>query len=218
MAPLSLVILISGSGSNLQAIIDRIEQGLLNARIKAVISNRPDAFGLKRAMSHGIPTLSLDHKNYQDRASFDEVLRNHIDELNPDLIVLAGYMRILSKQFIKHFHPYIINIHPSLLPLYQGLNTHQRALDNGDREHGVSIHVVTPELDAGPVVLQGRFAIRESDDRQSLQHKAHRIEHRMYPKVLEWIAEGKLVLKQETVEFDGHQLNSPLQFEDQKTG
>lgn len=218
MPPLSLVILISGSGSNLQAIIDQIEQGTLNARIKAVISNRPDAFGLKRAKSQGIPTLSLDHKNYQDRASFDEVLRQHIDELKPDLIVLAGYMRILSEKFIEHFHPNIINIHPSLLPLYQGLNTHQRALDNGDREHGVSIHVVTPELDAGPILLQGRFTIQGNDDKLSLQQKAHLIEHRMYPKVLEWIAEGKLALKPDAVEFNGSRLTNPLQFEDQETG
>ena len=215
MSPLSLVVLISGSGSNLQAIIDQIESGALNAKIEAVISNRPDAFGLKRAMKHGIPTLGLDHKNYPDRASFDKVVRNHIDEMNPDLIVLAGYMRILSMEFIEHFHPNIINIHPSLLPRYQGLNTHQRALENGDREHGVSIHVVTPELDAGPVIMQGRFEIQDNDDPQSLQQKAHQIEHRMYPEVLQWIADGKLRLKQDNVEFNGQAIPAPLQLENQ---
>lgn len=217
MSPLSLVILISGSGSNLQAIIDQIETGNLNAKIKAVISNRPDAFGLKRALQHGIPILSLDHKKYPDRASFDDDIKNHIDELNPDLIVLAGYMRILSQPFIEHYYPNILNIHPSLLPRYQGLNTHQRALDNGDREHGVSIHVVTPELDAGPVVLQGRFAIQENDDAQSLQQKAHQIEHQMYPRVLQWIADGKLRLKQDVVEFNGQPLSGPLAFDDKET-
>ena len=164
-SPLSLVVLIAGSGSNLQAIIDAIEQGELNARIRAVISNRPDALGLQRAQQHGIEAIALDHTQFDCRANFDARLQQEIDALRPDLIVLAGYMRILTEGFIEHFAPNMLNIHPSLLPKYQGLNTHQRALDNGDDLHGISIHVVTPELDSGPVILQGHFAIETGDDK-----------------------------------------------------
>ena len=213
MKPLSLVVLISGSGSNLQAIIDAIEAGMLNAQIRAVISNRPDAYGLTRAREHGIPAISLDHTQFSDREHFDRQLQQQIDDLHPDLIVLAGYMRILSTAFIQHFHPHILNVHPSLLPRYQGLRTHQRALDNGDREHGVSIHIVTPELDSGPVILQGRFAIDPSDTADSLQQKAHRLEHRMYPQVLQWFSEGRLSLEDGQPWFDHQPLQQPIEFQ-----
>ncbi len=210
MPPLKLVVLISGSGSNLQAIIDAIEHGGLNARIMAVVSNRPDAYGLERARRHGIATVALDHTTFASRELFDQALADSIDRYQPDLLVLAGYMRILSAQFIDHFFPRMLNIHPSLLPRYQGLNTHQRALDNGDAEHGISIHVVTPELDAGPVILQGRFAIEVDDTAESLQQKGHQLEHRMYPQVLQWLAEGRLNLEGSTPRFDDQPIQQPL--------
>jgi phosphoribosylglycinamide formyltransferase 1 len=210
MNPLSLVVLISGSGSNLQAIIDSIEDGRLNAEIRAVISNRPDAYGLQRARKHGIEAISLDHKAFSERALFDQQLQLKIDEFQPDLIVLAGYMRILTEQFIKHYWPNMINIHPSLLPKYQGLNTHQRALENKDSIHGASIHVVTPELDSGPVILQGQFKIEDGDDANSLQQKTHLLEHLMYPQVLQWFAEKRLQFNQGIPEFDHAPLQQPL--------
>jgi phosphoribosylglycinamide formyltransferase 1 len=210
MNPLSLVVLISGSGSNLQAIIDSIDKGQLNAQIKAVISNRPDAYGLQRARENGIQAISLDHKQFSERELFDQQLQQQIDHYKPDLIVLAGYMRILSEAFIRHFWPNMINIHPSLLPRYQGLNTHQRALDNKDDVHGVSIHVVTPQLDSGPVILQGQFKIEDGDDVNSLQQKTHLLEHQMYPQVLQWFAEKRLQFNQGVPEFDHAPLQQPL--------
>lgn len=212
MPTLSLVVLISGSGSNLQAIIDAIENGQLDAKIQAVISNRPDAYGLTRARQHGVSAISLDHKAFDTREQFDQQLQQQIERLQPDIIVLAGYMRILTSDFIDHFFPRILNIHPSLLPKYQGLHTHQRALDNKDREHGVSIHVVTPELDAGPVIIQGKFPVEEADDSDSLQQKAHQLEHQMYPLVLQWISQQRLRITQESTVFDNEIITQPLLF------
>lgn len=214
MDKLLLVVLISGSGSNLQAIIDAIDKGELNACIQAVISNRPDSFGLQRARRHGIPTVSLDHKQFSSRDLFDQRLQQEIEALRPDLIVLAGYMRILSTAFIHHFSPNILNIHPSLLPKYQGLYTHQRALDNEDGLHGVSIHIVTPELDSGPIILQGQFAIEADDDSDSLQQKAHRLEHRMYPLVLKWFSEKRLQIKDSLPVFDNETIEQPLLYDE----
>ena len=213
MKPLSLVILLSGNGSNLQAIIEKIQAGDVNAEIVAVISNRPDAYGLQRAREHGIQAISLDHKTFSGREAFDQHLQQQIDQFNPDLIVLAGYMRILSTDFIRHYWPNMINIHPSLLPKYQGLNTHQRALENQDAEHGVSIHIVTAELDSGPVIVQGKFAIEASDDAESLKQKVHQLEHQMYPQVIQWLAEKRLQLTAGLPQFDGTQLSKPLVFD-----
>ena len=210
-----LIVMISGSGSNLQAIIDAIESGELNATIKAVISNRPDAFGLQRAKKHGIEAIALDHQQFKSRHSFDKRLTREIERFQPDVIVLAGYMRILSEAFIQHFSPNLLNIHPSLLPKYQGLHTHQRVLENNDRQHGVSIHVVTPELDAGPVILQGQFDVEHSDDAESLQQKAHKLEHQMYPLVLKWLSEKRLTFIQGIPVFDNEQLQQPLSFNNQ---
>lgn len=214
MKALSLVVLISGSGSNLQAIIDAIENGQLNAKISAVISNRPDAYGLFRARQHDIPAISLDHKQFASRDLFDQRLQHEIESFQPDLIILAGYMRILTTQFINAFSPKILNIHPSLLPKYQGLNTHQRALDNNDSQHGVSIHIVTPELDSGPVIVQGKFTIETEDTSTSLQQKAHRLEHQMYPLVIKWLSEQRLQLNQGLPVFDEKPVQTPLIFEE----
>ena len=212
MQALSLVVLISGSGSNLQAIIDSIKSGDLNAEIRAVISNRPNAYGLERARNNNIPAVSLDHTLFESREQFDLQLQQTIDQYQPDIIVLAGYMRILSANIINHFFPRMINIHPSLLPKYQGLNTHQRALDNLDKEHGVSIHIVTPELDAGPVIIQGLFDIESDDDSDSLQHKAHKLEHQMYPLVLKWLSMKQLEFRDGLVVYKQETLNKPLIF------
>ncbi len=210
--PLQLVVLISGNGSNLQAIIDAIEAGSLNARINAVISNQPQALGLERARKHGIPAIALDHSLYPERENFDRVLVSEIKNFSPQLIVLAGYMRILTDYFIKQFSPNILNIHPSLLPKYQGLNTYQRALDNGDKKHGVSIHVVTPQLDAGPVILQSEYPIEEGDDIHSMQQKAHDLEYQMYPLVLKWLSEKRLKLTNDWPLFDNEKLQQAIMF------
>ena len=154
-----LCVLISGNGSNLQAMIDSIEAGQLQAEIVAVISNRPGVFGLERAVKAGIPAHCLDHKDFSDRNEFDAKLQSLIDSFSPDGVVLAGFMRILTPEFVEHFSGKLLNIHPSLLPKYKGLHTHQRAIDNGDKEHGVSVHFVTPELDGGPVIIQSRVPV-----------------------------------------------------------
>ena len=210
--PLRLAILLSGNGSNLQAIIDAIEQGLLDAEICLVLSNNAQAYGLERASNHGIETRVLDHRDFSSREAYDDALREVLDAVAPDLVVLAGFMRILGTAFIEAFSGRVINIHPSLLPAYKGLNTHQRALDNGETEHGVSIHVVTAELDDGPVLLQAGYAIEPGDTAEDLQRKGHRLEHQMYPRVLQWFSERRLRVDQGEVLYDRKPLHAPLRF------
>jgi len=190
---LAVVVLISGSGSNLQAFIDRSEE--LNIDINAVISNVSDAFGLERAKKAGISTISLPHKDFESREDFDIALANEIDKHQPDLIILAGFMRILSPNFVHQFKDKIINIHPSLLPKYKGLNTHQRAIDADDEFHGASVHLVTAELDDGPVIIQGQLHIRPEDTAESLQNRIHDIEHQIYPQAVKWISLGYIEIK-----------------------
>ncbi len=206
--PLTLAVLISGSGSNLQAIIDAIECGQLNAQIKAVVSNNPQAYGLQRAAKHGLPTHVIDHRDYAEREQYDDQLRQYLQSITPDYIVLAGYMRILSPAFIDAFKNRILNIHPSLLPAYKGLNTHQRALSNGEQQHGVSIHLVTAELDDGPILLQASYSIDAGDSVEDLQARGHRLEHQMYPRLLSWISDGELV-----IDVDGHIVYEQLPLE-----
>ena len=178
----TLAILISGNGSNLQAIIDTLGAD----RISIVISDNAYAYGLIRARNHDIATTTIDHRLYGERPDdYEMVLHNRLQSFNPDLIVLAGFMRILSAKFVSKYKNKILNIHPSLLPKYKGLNTHQRALDNNDKEHGVSIHIVTAELDAGPVLMQERFIIEEGDTVEDLQQKCHTLEHQMYPEAIQ---------------------------------
>lgn len=208
-----LVVLISGTGRNLQSIISATQTGNLNADIAAVISNRPDADGLRRAKEAGIPTEILSHLDYDSREAFDSKLAQLIDQYRPDLVALAGFMRILTPGFVKRYQGRMFNIHPSLLPKYQGLNTHQRALDAGDKEHGASIHYVTPELDGGPVVLQGRIEITTGDTSNELADRVMReIELHIYPRALAWAADGRLRLTHEGVEFDGKLLDAPMQW------
>ena len=191
---LDIVVLISGSGSNLQAFIDQADD--LNINIKAVISNKADAYGIERAKQANIAALVLPHKNFDSREAFDHALQAEIDKIKPDLIILAGFMRILSAEFVNHFANKILNIHPSLLPKYKGLNTHQRAIEANDRYHGASVHVVTAELDDGPVIIQGRLKISSEDTADTLQQKIHAIEHKIYPQAVKWLANGDIKVSQ----------------------
>ncbi len=210
--PLRLAVLISGNGSNLQSIIDAIESGQLNAEIKAVISNNREAYGLLRATRHGLHTWLLDHREYPDRDGFDKALQHYLEAIDPDYIVLAGFMRILGPGIVDAFENRILNIHPSLLPAYKGLNTHQRALDNREQMHGVSIHLVTAKLDDGPVILQASYPIEAGDSADDLQQKGHRLEHQMYPQVLRWLGNRNLVIEGGKLFYEQALLEEPLQF------
>lgn len=188
----SVVVLISGSGTNLQALIDAKQKGELPITISAVISNRPDVKGLARAQAAGIDTLVIDHTEYASRELFDAELRARIDEFDPQLVVLAGFMRILTEDFTRHYSARMLNIHPSLLPKYQGLHTHQRALEAGDSEHGVTVHFVTPELDGGPNIIQAVVPIVDGDTTESLAQRVQAQEHVIYPMAVRWFAEKRL--------------------------
>ena len=207
---LAIVVLISGNGSNLQAIIDAINSGELPAIIRAVISNRAHAFGLERARRAGIATVVIDNKLYTDRKSFDDALQSAIDNYRPELVVLAGFMRILGQSFVRHYQGRLLNVHPSLLPAFRGLDTHRRALAAGVTEHGLSIHFVTDELDGGPVIIQKKVPVLDGDDVDTLAARVLEAEHRLYPKVIRWYAEERLKLKDHQIIFDGKPLDSPL--------
>lgn len=193
--PLKVVVLISGSGSNLQAIIDAQEAGQINTRICAVISNKAQVKGLERAQNHGIPTRVLDHRDYDSREAFDQSLQEVIDSFEPGLVVLAGFMRILTPEFTQHYLGRMLNIHPSLLPKYQGLHTHQRAIDAGDSEHGVTVHFVTAELDGGPIISQAKVPVLGDDTADTLAARVLVEEHKIYPQAIGWFAEGKLSME-----------------------
>lgn len=189
-----IVVLISGSGTNLQAIIDNCQSGAIAGSVVGVISSRPDVFGLERAASHDIANQVIDHKAYSTREEYDHVLQQAIDAYQPDVVVLAGFMRILTSNFVQHYQGKMLNIHPSLLPKYQGLNTHQRAIDAGDSVHGVSVHFVTEELDGGPVILQAKVPVFAGDTSDDLAARVHAQEHRIYPLVVNWMCEDRLVM------------------------
>lgn len=209
-----IVVLISGSGSNLQAIIDAIESDHLPVKVCAVISNKDDVRGLERAATHNIPAFVLSHKSFPDRESFDQRLMEIIDAHGPDLVVLAGFMRILTPEFTEHYVGRMLNIHPSLLPKYQGLNTHQRALDAGDSEHGVSVHFVTAELDGGPLVIQAKVPVEKDDSVASLAKKVLEKEHLIYPLAIRWFADGRLQMQENQSLLDGSVIPSTgIQFE-----
>ncbi|MBD3814804.1 MAG: phosphoribosylglycinamide formyltransferase [Betaproteobacteria bacterium] len=203
--PCNVVVLISGSGSNLQALID--SQGPTNPmRIVAVISNRADAYGLERARAAGIPTRVLSHRDYADREAFDSALVEAVDAYGPDLVVLAGFMRILTAGFVRHYRGRLLNIHPSLLPRHKGLDTHRRALEAGDPEHGCSVHFVTEELDGGPVVIQACLKIEPNESIDKLTDRVHTAEHIIYPLAVRWFAEGRLRLAEQGAMLDGQLL------------
>nr|WP_256833143.1 phosphoribosylglycinamide formyltransferase [Pseudomonas oleovorans] len=204
--PCNVVVLISGSGSNLQALIDSVGHDGNPARIAAVICNRADAYGLERAKQAGIATSLLDHKQFDGRDAFDAALIQAIDAHQPDLVVLAGFMRILTPGFVQHYAGRLLNIHPSLLPRHKGLHTHQRALEAGDSEHGCSVHFVTEELDGGPLVVQAVLPIKADDTAESLARRVHRQEHQIYPLAVRWFAEGRLRLGAQGAMLDGQPL------------
>ncbi len=199
---INIVVLISGNGSNLQAIIDAIDDHKLNARISAVISNNAQAYGLERARNANIPIYALTSFKDEPRAAYDERLRMLLIERNPDLIVLAGFMRILSREFVQYFKGKIINIHPSLLPKYRGLHTHEQVVENKDIEHGVSIHFVTEELDNGPIIAQTRITVKKLDTAASLKKRIHSREHKLYPQVIDWFSRGRIHLDNNHVLLD----------------
>ncbi len=213
---LSIVVLLSGNGSNLQAIIDACDDGQIKGEVSAVISNRPDAFGLTRASRANIPCHTVEHKDYPRRESFDRALIKHIDSHQPDIVILAGFMRIFSPLFVQHYANRLLNIHPSLLPKHKGLDTHQRVLDAGDKEHGCSVHFVTETLDDGPIIAQSSVPVDATDTVDDLKKKVQQQEHRLYPIVLEWIASNRLqhdehghLLDQQRLPSSGYQLPRP---------
>lgn len=204
-AKLKTIVLIGGSGTNLQRIIDLTHQNALAIELQAVISHRPSAYGLKRAELAQIPNFCIDHSTFQTRSDFEDALKNLLNEFNPELIVLAGFMRILSPTFIKQFPGKIINIHPSRLPLYKGLNTHEAAIKAGETIHGATVHFVTADLDGGPIIAQSSVTIAPTDKASSLQEKVQMTEYLIYPHVIQLFAEHKLCLKP-----DGVYLNNQL--------
>ena len=203
------VCLISGSGTNLQTIIENINNEILQIELVSVISDNPKAKGLQRAKREGINTKIIDYSTYKNRREFDESLEIEMLSINPDLIILAGYMKILNINFCNIFAGRILNIHPSLLPKYKGLNTHQRVIDSREELHGASVHFVVPELDEGPVIIQYQFEIERHDDRHSLQKKVQQGEYIIYSKAIKWFSEKRLVFDSEKIYLDNKVLLKP---------
>jgi phosphoribosylglycinamide formyltransferase 1 len=204
--PCRLIILISGSGSNLQAFIDACRDPGYPCRIVAVISNKADVRGLERARDAGIAAHHLDHRAFPDREAFDAQLQQLIDGFEPDLVVLAGFMRILSAGFVRHYSGRLMNIHPSLLPKYPGLHTHQRALEAGDAEHGATVHFVSEDLDGGPAIIQARVPVLDGDTADALAARVLQQEHLIYPRAVRLFAEGRLCCREGRAELDGETL------------
>jgi len=210
-SPLPIVVLISGRGSNLQSIIDAVAGDKLAVDIRAVISNRPDADGLQRATQAGIHTEVIDHSHYPDRAAFDRALLGCIERFQPGLVVLAGFMRILTAGFVNHYQGRMLNIHPSLLPAFPGMDTHRRALEASCKQHGASIHFVTEAVDGGPVVLQAQVPVAQQDTVAALAARVLKQEHRLYPLAIRWFAENRLQLNSSgQATLDGKALTEPV--------
>jgi phosphoribosylglycinamide formyltransferase-1 len=203
-------ILISGSGTNLQAFIDRVAGAALDLELSVVLSNKSDAFGLVRAQDAGIPTCCIEHGQFANRDAFDRAIAEKLDEWQPDLLILAGFMRILSAGFVEHYAGKILNIHPALLPAYSGLDTHQRVLDAGDKWHGSTVHFVTEELDGGPRILQGRLPVGDCDSAKALAARVQSIEHQIYPEAAGWVGEGRVELRNGKTWIDGVQADEPV--------
>jgi phosphoribosylglycinamide formyltransferase-1 len=201
--PAPIVVLISGRGSNLQAILDATRAGRLPVAIRAVISNNPRATGLERARATGVPTEIVDHRAYGERTEFDTALMQAIDRYAPRLVALAGFMRILGPGFIDHYGGRLLNVHPSLLPAFKGLDTHTRALAAGVSQHGASVHFVTNDLDGGPIIIQARVAVLPGDTPETLAARVLDEEHRIYPLAIQWCVEERLRVRHGRVELDG---------------
>ncbi|WP_010113233.1 phosphoribosylglycinamide formyltransferase [Acinetobacter sp. P8-3-8] len=206
---IKIAVLVSGSGSNLQALID----ANLSGKIVGVISNKPEAYALQRAKNANIPTAIIEHKQYPNREAFDAVMHQQLLDWDVDLVILAGFMRILSAQFVKAWEGKMVNIHPSLLPNYKGMHTHQRVLNTGDALHGCTVHYVTAELDAGQALTQGVLKVTQHDNVASLAQRVHVLEHLIYPQAVEWICNGTIQhLKEGQVLYKGQALEKPIQF------
>jgi len=202
-------ILISGSGTNLQAFIDRVASGALDLELSVVFSNNPDAFGLVRARDVDIPTACIEHGHFANRDLFDRAIADKLDEWQPDLLVLAGFMRILSAGFVARYAGRILNIHPALLPAYPGLDTHRRVLDAGDEWHGSTVHFVTEELDGGPRILQGRLPVIASESAEQLAERVQTVEHQIYPEAAGWVGEGRVEFRDGRTWIDGTVAREP---------
>jgi phosphoribosylglycinamide formyltransferase-1 len=207
--PLPVVVLLSGKGSNMRALAEAAARNEVQAEIRAVFSDRANADGLRLARERGIVTDTLSPKEFADRDTFDVALADRIDRYAPELVVLAGYMRILSAAFVRRFAGRLINIHPSLLPKHRGLDTHRRVLAANESEHGASVHYVVEELDAGPVIIQGRVPVLPSDDEAALSARVQRAEHIIYPQAVQWIASGKVSMHDGRAWMDGQPLSKP---------
>lgn len=197
-----IVILISGSGSNMLSIVEAVKKQNIDADIAAVISNKASAKGIEKAHQQGIATEVVEHKEFASQSDFEKALGLAVDKYDPDLVVLAGFMRILSAGFVNRYLGRMLNIHPSLLPKYTGLNTHQRALDAREAHHGATVHFVIPELDAGPNIVQAVVPVEENDTEQTLQQRVLTQEHIIYPIVIDWYINGRLQLKNNQAWFD----------------
>ncbi len=208
--PCRTAILISGSGTNLQAFIDQVADGSLDLDLCLVFSNKPDAFGLERAKKAGIPTQCIEHGDFDDRESFDRAVARVIDEARLDLIILAGFMRILSPWFVEHYEGKILNIHPALLPKYPGLNTHQRVLDAGDEWHGSTVHFVTEELDGGPRILAGQLRVDPDESADELQHRVQAVEHQIFPQAAALVGSGRVEFMNGETWIDGEVATGPI--------
>lgn len=211
----TLAVLISGHGRNLQAILDAIAAGKIPARMSCVVSNRADAPGLARARAAAVPVAVVPHADYPDRTAFDAALSMALDRHRPDIIALAGFMRVLGDGFIRAYRGRMVNIHPSLLPKYRGLHTHRRVIEAGDREHGASVHFVTEDLDGGPVAIQGRFSVKPDDNERTLAERTMReIELKIFPQALAWMARGELAYAGGAARFRGQPLAAALGLND----
>ena len=209
-----MVVLISGNGSNLQAIIDACHDGQIFGDVVAVISNQSSAYGLNIATDAGIEAVTLPHKDFPTRADYDGALSQHINQFEPDLIVLAGFMRILTADTVRQYRGRIINIHPSILPLYPGLNTHERVLEDQASIHGATVHFVTEALDGGPIILQGRVKVLDNDSKETLAAKVHIVEHQIYPKAIAWFSTGRLQMKEGAALLDDKPIDLRIESSD----
>lgn len=205
-------VLISGGGSNLQSLIDSTTGNDSELNINVVVSNRADAYGLERARKAGIDAICIPHQDYAERTAYDAALVRALRPYQPEFVFLAGFMRMLSPVFIESFAGKILNIHPSLLPRYQGLHTHQRAIDAGDKRHGCTVHFVDAELDSGPSIIQGTVAVRNDDTAESLAERVLTVEHQIYPQAVSLLASGRLQQNGDTALLDGKPLEKPIEF------
>lgn len=209
-----IVVLISGGGSNLQSLLDECANGSINGQIVAVISNRPAVMGLQRAVKAGVDALTIDHKAFDNRENFESELSQCINRYQPDIVVLAGFMRILTESFVTQFLGKMVNIHPSLLPKYPGLDTHKRAIEACDELAGATVHFVTPELDGGPLIIQGAVPIQTNDSEMDVSKRVLACEHKLYPEALRWLCDDRLTYAEGKAIFDGKVLQVPARLSD----